>query len=185
MDEEWSGIIETNTTVSCVNNELVPSNYCSPPPVYQQCDFSGIRCLADENVLVSNICTSRYQECVNNMLTAPVTVDCDSLSLALMYSGKQLSQRRNRECVCLQKHLLLQWFPLCEPLWIAHHRPVHQLLRCLRGRIPFNAHSHRGGQVLSEWKCRVHLAMSWLLWKRYLQFLWYSLCGSLWSARYR
>ena len=64
----------TEEGMSCENNKLVESDFCSIPPIQQECDFIGIRCLADENILVDGICTSRYQECVNYVLTDPVTL---------------------------------------------------------------------------------------------------------------
>ena len=74
----WSDVIPSNTTYSCIENELVLSDVCNPtPPELPQCDFSGIRCLADEDILVSNICTSRYLECEDNMLSSPRSVACE------------------------------------------------------------------------------------------------------------
>lgn len=60
--------------MSCVNNELVESVFCDSPPKVEECDFTGIRCVADENILVDGICTSRYQECVDYALSSPVNL---------------------------------------------------------------------------------------------------------------
>ena len=57
---------------SCVENTLVQSESCNNPPQEDQCSFSGIRCLADENALVDGICTSRYVECIDMVLSNPV-----------------------------------------------------------------------------------------------------------------
>lgn len=74
IDGKWSEMIVAEEGWSCVENHLVESTVCNPPPTPEECDFNGIRCLADENILVDGICTSRYQECINYVLSEPVTL---------------------------------------------------------------------------------------------------------------
>ncbi len=69
---EWSKTIQTSEGVSCVENTLAESSFCNNPPIIPECDFRGIRCLADENILVDDICTSRYQECIDYQLSTPI-----------------------------------------------------------------------------------------------------------------
>lgn len=74
IDGSWSGVLNTDEGLSCVENKLVESTICETPPFTEQCNFSGIRCLADEEILVDGVCTTRYQECVDFMLSPPVVL---------------------------------------------------------------------------------------------------------------
>ena len=59
---------------SCENNQLVESTYCESVIPDEQCSFAGIKCMGDEDILIRDICTTRYVECQDGVLTRPVTL---------------------------------------------------------------------------------------------------------------
>ena len=59
---------------SCENNQLVESTYCESFTPGEQCSFAGIKCMGDEDILIRDICTTRYVECQDGALTNPVTL---------------------------------------------------------------------------------------------------------------
>ena len=74
IEGKWSGVVPVDNGLSCVGDVLIESSFCEQPPIIQQCSFTGIRCLGDEGILLDNICTSRYLECVDGQLSNPISL---------------------------------------------------------------------------------------------------------------
>ena len=54
IEGKWSEVFPVESGLSCVGDMIVESSFCEPPPVIQQCSFTGIRCLGDEGILLDD-----------------------------------------------------------------------------------------------------------------------------------
>ncbi|KAK8809572.1 hypothetical protein WA158_000515 [Blastocystis sp. Blastoise] len=54
----------------CLNNEIVLESECGCP----ECTYEGIKCVNDEGVIVADVCTSKYVECVDGKESDPLPV---------------------------------------------------------------------------------------------------------------
>lgn len=73
-DGKWGEVLQVDAGMSCEGDRFIESDFCDLPPSSLQCSFTGVRCLSDEGILIDGICTNRYVECNDSILSNPISI---------------------------------------------------------------------------------------------------------------